>query len=239
VPLLRTGAAVGSLITTVLASAGFGLALGDRAAAVNLAGAFGPDIALAVAGVRLDVTGRDNLWTRRPAVFMFNHQSALDLPIVGSLVRRDLTAVAKIEARRDPRFAAIGALLDVAYVDRSNTARARAALDPAVDRLHEGISLVIAPEGTRSPTPRLGRFKKGGFHVALAANVPIVPIVIRNAGELMWRNSLIAHSGTVEVAVLPPIETDDFEVADIDKLVDKVRSAFEETLSAWPGTSTM
>ncbi len=142
--------------------------------------------------------------------------------------------MAKKEAAHDPRFAAIGSLLDVAYVDRTDTTQARAALQPAVDKLKHGTSIAIAPEGTRSPTPRLGRFKKGGFHLAIQAGVPIVPIVIHNAGDLMWRNSFVAHPGEVYVDVLEPISTDGWTVENLDKHVAEVRERFDDVLRAGP-----
>ena len=86
-------------------------------------------------------------------------------------------------------------LLNMAFVDRGNTEQARAALAPVVERISEGYSLAISPEGTRSPTPRVGHFKKGAFHMALQAGVPIVPIVIRNAGQLLWRGSTVHAPG--------------------------------------------
>jgi putative phosphoserine phosphatase/1-acylglycerol-3-phosphate O-acyltransferase len=194
----------------------------------------GSDIALALAGVQLRVSGEEHLWTLRPAVFVFNHQSSMDVPIVANLVRRDLTAVAKKEASRDPRFAILGHVARVAYVDRGNSQQARAALAPAVDRLREGISLAIAPEGTRSVTPRLGRFRKGAFHVAMQAGVPIVPIVIRNAGDVMWRGSLLVRPGTVDVTVLPPIPTRDWRVEDLPGHVADLERRYRETLDDWP-----
>jgi putative phosphoserine phosphatase/1-acylglycerol-3-phosphate O-acyltransferase len=218
--LVRTSAALGALLTAVGLSTGVGLLSRSRTAAANLAGSIGPDLALALAGVKVRVRGEHHLWSRRPAVFMFNHQSGLDLGVLGSLLRRDVTAIVKKEARNDPRFAAIG--------------RGRAALEPAIAQLRAGVSIAIAPEGTRSPTPRLGRFKKGGFHLAIEAGVPIVPIVIRNAGELMWRNSPLVHPGTVDVVVLEPVETDDWPPDEVDKLVDLVRTQFDTTLRAWP-----
>ncbi len=99
-----------------------------------------------------------------------------------------------------------------------------------MDKLQSGISIAIAPEGTRSPSPRLGKFKKGGFHLAMQAGVPIVPIVIHNAGERMWRNSLVAHPGTVDVDVLAPVSTDGWDLADLDRHVDEVRTLFEDCL---------
>ena len=163
---------------------------------------------------------------------MFNHQSSLDMLVLGTVIKRDVTGVAKKEAASDPRFMPVGALLDVAYIDRTDTTKAKAALQPAVDKLKNGVSIVIAPEGTRSPTPRLGPFKKGGFHLAIQAGVPIVPVVIHNAGERMWRNSLVAHPGPVYVSVLDPISTEGWETKDLDAHVEKVRAQFEAALLA-------
>lgn len=230
----RTGMAMSALMATTALGATAGVLARNRRVAANLVGTFGPDLALQICGIDAHVTGEDNAWSARPAVFMFNHQSSLDLLLVGKVVRRDATGVAKKEASHDPRFAAIGTLLDVAYVDRADTKQARAALQPAVDKLKHGTSIAIAPEGTRSPTPRLGRFKKGGFHLAMQAGVPIVPIVIHNAGELMWRNSFVAHPGEVYVDVLEPISTKGWKVKDIDKHIAEVRERFETVLQAGP-----
>jgi putative phosphoserine phosphatase/1-acylglycerol-3-phosphate O-acyltransferase len=155
--------------------------------------------------------------------------------IVGRLLRRDFSGVAKKEAARDPLFAPMGYLTDVAYVDRGNTAQAKEALAPAVDRLRKGISIAMAPEGTRSVTPTVGPFKKGAFHMALQAGVPVVPIVIRNAGELMGRSAKIMRSGVIDVAVLEPIPTDDWTVEDLDAHVAEVRQRYVDTLENWPG----
>ena len=104
----------------------------------------------------------------------------------------------------------------------------------AVEKLKGGTSIAIAPEGTRSPTTRLGRFKKGGFHLAMQAQVPIVPIVIHNAGDLMWRNSFVAHPGVVYVDVLEPIDTKDWKLEDLDEHIAEVRARFQEVLDAGP-----
>ena len=141
-------------------------------------------------------------------MFLFNHQSQLDVLILAKLLHGGFTGVAKKELANSPGFGLMFRLADVAFVDRARPRSGGKALEPAVQKLRDGISLVIAPEGTRSPTPALGPFKKGAFHVAMQAGVPIVPIVIRNSGELMWRGARTIHSGTVQVAVLPPIPTD-------------------------------
>lgn len=178
--------------------------------------------------------GEEHLWSHRPAVFVFNHQSSLDVLIIGNLARRDVTGVAKAEAAGDPRFAVFGALAGVAYVDRADTTQAVTALDEVTKRLRQGISIAVTPEGTRSATATLGRFKKGAFHMAMQAGVPIVPVVIRNAGELMWRGSLVVRPGTVDVAVLPPVETAGWRREDVDQHVEDIRRQFLDTLADWP-----
>lgn len=227
---VRSTAALGA----VIASAGIGIGLGiltrSRRTGANITSTVAPDIALTLAGIKLDVTGTENAWSARPAVFMFNHQSTADSLIVTSILRRDITAVAKRELERDPRFALLGMIFDVAYIDRGDPAKAREALLPAIEKLHSGISVAIAPEGTRMPTSRLGRFKKGGFHLAMQAKVPIVPIVIHNAGDVMWKKDFTAHSGTVKVTVGEPIPTTDWEPDKLDFYIDDVRSYFDRTL---------
>ncbi len=107
--------------------------------------------------------------------------------------------------------------------------------EPAVDRLRGGTSIAIAPEGRVAPTPKLGRFKKGAFHLAMQAGVPIVPIVIRNAGDLMWRGSFVIRPGTVDVAVLQPLPTKGWKVSELDSRIAALRERFERTLEDWPG----
>ena len=220
-----TGLAVGAVNALVGA--------GTRRDAVDLALTLGGEFGTALGGVKLDVRGAEHLVDTRPAVFLFNHQSQLDVIIIAKLLRTGFSAVAKKEAAKIPGFGLAFRLADVAFVDRTDTTSARAALEPAVARLRDGISLVVAPEGTRSATPALGRFKKGAFHVAMQAGVPIVPIVIRNAGELMWRGASTVREGTVQVTVLPPIPTDEWAVEDIDKHVEMVRDLYVDTLGRW------
>jgi HAD superfamily hydrolase (TIGR01490 family) len=214
-----------------------GAATGSRRDAVDLGTTLAGEVGSALAGVRLDVHGAEHL-AARPAVFLFNHQSQLDVLILAKLLRGGFTSVAKKELANNPGFGLMFRLADVAFVDRHDNAQAREALKPVVQKLHEGISLVIAPEGTRSATPALGPFKKGAFHVAMQAGVPIVPIVIRNSGELMWRGAATIRAGTVQIAVLPPIATEGWDVAGLDEHIREVRGQYLATLANWPAHGT-
>ncbi|MGY1795130.1 wax ester/triacylglycerol synthase family O-acyltransferase [Geodermatophilus sp. SYSU D00525] len=230
----RTLAGVGGMFGGFATGLAVGALGGSRREAVDLGLTLAGELGSALAGVRLDVQGAEHLATR-PAVFLFNHQSQLDVLILAKLLRGGFTGVAKKELARTPGFGLAFRLADVAFVDRSDPAQARRALEPAVQRLEEGISLVVAPEGTRSATPTLGAFKKGAFHVAMQAGVPVVPVVIRNAGELMWRGATTISPGTVQVRVLPPVDTAGWSVEDLDRHVTEVRDSFVATLANWSG----
>ena len=231
--VVRSAASFAGLGVGVAAGLGMGLLNRDRGTALSVAAAVGSELSLAAGGVELDVDGAENLWAARPAVFVFNHQSQLDVAILAALLRRDFTGVAKKELSRDPTFAPMGWLADVAYIDRTDAVAARAALAPAVEALRDGKSLVIAPEGTRSPTPKLLPFKKGAFHLAMQAQVPMVPIVIRNAGAIMPAHSLLITPGVVQVAVLPPIDTSRWTLKGLDRQVTRVRTMYLDRMAAW------
>jgi putative phosphoserine phosphatase/1-acylglycerol-3-phosphate O-acyltransferase len=171
-------------------------------------------------------------------VFFINHQSTMvDFLVTSRVVRTGFTVVAKAEVKQMPVVGQLFDLAGVAFLDRADRTKAIEALKPAVEKLRSGTSEVMAPEGTRSLTPRLGRFKKGGFHLAIQAGVPIVPIVIRNAGEIMWRNAKTTRSGKVQVVVLPPISTEGWTPADLDEQVRSVRDLYVRTLDDWPTSS--
>ena len=116
------------------------------------------------------------------------------------------------------------------FIDRFDHDRAVAALKPVVESIRQGLSLVLAPEGTRSPTPRLGRFKKGAFHMAMAAGVPIVPIVLRNTLDALPKHGIIVRPATIEVVVHPPIPTVDWKVEGIDRHIEEIRQLYLNTL---------
>jgi putative phosphoserine phosphatase / 1-acylglycerol-3-phosphate O-acyltransferase len=233
-PLLRTAAVYGTFFLSSAVGLVHGLLNTDRRAGVDLATALLGPLGGAVGAIDVEVTGEEHLWSHRPAVFLINHQSALvDLVVTARLLRTGFTAVAKREVRETPVIGWLLAQADVAFVERDGTG-GRAALDGAVERLRSGTSVIMAPEGTRSRTPSVGPFKKGAFHLAVAAGVPVVPVVIRNAGELMWRDASVAHAGTVQVHVHPPIPTAGWGPDEVDAAVDDVRRLFVDTLEDWP-----
>ncbi|HET9074296.1 MAG TPA: HAD-IB family hydrolase [Solirubrobacteraceae bacterium] len=234
--LARTATFYGAFGAAAAAGLGAGLLNRSRETLVEVAGGVGADLSLAMAGIRVEVvSGAEHLWGARPCLFVFNHRSKLDAIVLMKLLRSNFTGVAKAEARNVPGFGQFFQIAGVAFIDRTNISDARRAMEPAVAKLRdEGVSLVIAPEGTRSPTPRLGPFKKGPFHIAMQAGVPMVPIVLRNVDEVMWRGAQTLTPGTIEVAVLAPVDTSAWRRETIDDHVAEVRGMFLKTLAHWP-----
>jgi putative phosphoserine phosphatase/1-acylglycerol-3-phosphate O-acyltransferase len=193
---------------------------------------------LALNGVKLNVTGAQNLTAQRPAVFLFNHRNNFDVFMVAALVKDNWTGVAKAELQANPIFGTIGKLLDAAFIDRADTAAAVAALGPVEEAARKGLSILVAPEGTRLDTRAVGPFKKGAFRIAMATGLPIVPVVIRNSDSVAGRNATTLNPGTVDIAVLPPVSVADWTTDDLSMRIEQVRTSYLELLADWPGAGT-
>jgi putative phosphoserine phosphatase/1-acylglycerol-3-phosphate O-acyltransferase len=233
--VVRHVAAVGGFLAATATGIGLGILNRSRADAVNTMISVGSDLSLGLAGIHLDVIGEEHVWSHRPAVFLFNHQSAVDALLVMALLRRDVTAVAKRELAANPIVRLAGALADAVFIDRSDSEGAVAALTPLVEGvLARGKSLAVAPEGTRSGTGRLGPFKKGAFRLAMAGGVPVVPIVFRNAADVWPLGTQVMRPGTVDAVVHPPIPTTGWTDTDLDARIAQVRALYLDTLAHWP-----
>ena len=188
------------------------------------------ELACAAIGIDVRVRGREHVWSQRPAVFIYNHQCSADSIIVPKVLERDFVGVAKKEAAEAPLYGSFMKAVGTVLIDRSDSAQAKADLEPAMKALREGQSIVIAPEGTRSNSTQLGAFKKGAFHIAMQAGVPIVPFVVHNAIDIAPPGAKVYRAATVEVEVLPPISTDGWTAANLESNIGKVRSLFLERL---------
>lgn len=231
VDYIRTIYATGSLIGSAIASLPIWALTGSQREAMNFStGLFG-DIATALTGCELEVTGEENLWTSRPCIFVFNHQSKADVMILAKLIRRDMGGVAKKEIRDTPVIGKLMELAGTVFIDRANAGSAIKAMAPLIDAIKiDGKSIVIAPEGTRTLSPKLGPFKKGAFHMAIQAGVPMVPIVIHNAGDVAPKNEFLMRPAKVRVDVLPAVDTSKWRIRTMNEHVAEVRGMFLEAL---------
>jgi putative phosphoserine phosphatase/1-acylglycerol-3-phosphate O-acyltransferase len=231
---LRTLAGIASLAPVAAGAIGVGLLAGSKRRGVNFFTSNWGQLLLAATGVNLNVIGEDNLTAQRPAVFIFNHRNQADAVIAGALVRDNFTSVGKKELEKNPIMGTLGKVMDAAFIDRENAQAAVEELKKVEELARKGLSILIAPEGTRLDTTEVGPFKKGPFRIAMAAGIPIVPIVIRNAEVIAARDSSTFNPGTVDVVVYPPIPIDDWTYDNLPDRIAEIRQLYLDTLKNWP-----
>jgi putative phosphoserine phosphatase/1-acylglycerol-3-phosphate O-acyltransferase len=231
---LRTAAGIASMVPIAAGAIGLGLLTRNRRTGVNFfTSMFGRTLLTAV-GVNLNVLGEENLTAERPAVFIFNHRNQADPLIAGRLVSDNFTSVGKKELENDPIVGTMGKIMDAAFIDRDDPKKAVEGLKKVEELARKGLSILIAPEGTRLDTTEVGPFKKGPFRIAMSAGIPIVPIVIRNAEVIAARDSSTFNAGTVDVVVYPPIPVDDWTHDNLSDRIAEVRQLYLDTLEDWP-----
>ena len=209
--------------------------LGAGREAMNFSLGAWTSVATAIGRLKLIVEGEQHLWSHRPAVFIFNHQSAIDVLIAAKLLREDIVGVAKKEIKYQLPMGPAFTYLGTVYIDREHVGDPQSAMQPAVDALRSGRSVVIAPEGTRSGDGALKRFKHGAFHLAQQAGVPIVPIVIHNAQDALPYKGLFVRPAEVQVTVLEPVASDDWQAEDVPGKATEMRARYLEVLGQTDG----
>ncbi|MFE9575131.1 HAD-IB family hydrolase [Nocardia sp. NPDC006044] len=183
------------------------------------------------AGMRVRIAGAEHALSPRPAVFVFNHQSQLDVLIVPYVLRGGITGVVTEKVRRYPILGPLLRYVGAVFVDTNSPAQARRSIEPLVDALTSGTSVAIAPEGQVSPTPELLPFKKGAFHLAVQAGVPIIPLVIHNSGRALWRSAVTVRPGRIDVTVLPPIDIGTWNPGELEANITALRDLYVETMT--------
>jgi putative phosphoserine phosphatase / 1-acylglycerol-3-phosphate O-acyltransferase len=227
--LLRTGVATGIFVPAILKGLTSGITNMSWTEGVeSMVTAIG-DFGTKAAGIKLAVKGEEHL-SKRPAVFIFNHQSNADALIAVKLLKNGIRGIAKKELQKMPIIGQIMQLTGTIFLDRTDKEKSIEAMKPAVESLKNGISIVIFPEGTRSYDYTLGKFKKGAFHIAMQAGVPLVPIILKNAHDAMPRGKNVFNPTLVEVIVLPPISTKSWTKENMDKKIEEVRGKFLKEL---------
>lgn len=193
-------------------------------------GRLGVRAALALAGVRVEVTGDEVLRDCANTVVMANHLSNLDAPVLFTVLSPDFKVVAKTELFRLPFLGSSFRIARFVEVDREDKEQSRGAMSQSVAGLRAGDCFLVFPEGTRSPTGALGELKKGGFVVAQEAGSRIVPVGISGTRELMPKGRFRICRGLVRVHVGPPVDASRYAAADRDRLVSEVRARIAAAL---------
>lgn len=180
---------------------------------------------LALCHVQVDVEGLDNFDPSRPYVVMSNHQSVFDIAAILKTLPMSFRFVAKRELTHIPLFGWALALGGHVIIDRARRERAVHSLERAAQRIRGGVTVIIFPEGTRSPTGQLREFKSGGFHLALQAGVPVLPVSVSGSRHITPKRSLRIESGRILIRYGKPIPTEGLGVEDRGKLKEAVRAA--------------
>lgn len=229
-------AAVGLGIVTVPVLLAMLLMWPSRPARIRLGcryGHFIGTVGARVLGFRFDILGRERAQALMPAIYIINHTSALDLMLGLAMVPVGACAIAKKEMARVPFLGQAYLLSGHLLIDRSDKTKTIAAMDAvARDMSAHGLGAWIWPEGTRSPDGRLRPFKKGFVHLALATRLPIVPIAILDAPARWPARTLDFRPGTLQVAVLEPIETTDWSIDTVAEHAEQVRQVIAARLPA-------
>jgi 1-acyl-sn-glycerol-3-phosphate acyltransferase len=182
-------------------------------------------VLLWLCGVKLTKEGWDHLEGRAPRVLIVNHPSTLDIVLGGIVLPPAGHPVGKREILYYPFLNFAWWALRFGTIDRSSPEAARRTLDKLVKNLHRHeLSVVMAPEGTRSPDGTMGPFKKGAFHLAMQAGVPVYPVVIAGAERVWPRKRLVPiPGGEVRLRCLGPVDVSQWSVDNLDEHVAELR----------------
>jgi 1-acyl-sn-glycerol-3-phosphate acyltransferase len=179
--------------------------------------------------VDLVAHGGERLRADDSYVYMSNHQSHLDIPILyATLPSQTIRMLGKVELFKIPLWGRGLKAAEFISVDRSNHTRAVQSIERAKELLRDGVSIYLAPEGTRSRTGKIGPLKKGGFHLAIDTQTPIVPVAIRGTIDILPRGSRVMQTGKrVEVTIGDPIPV---ENQDLSTLMSKVSEFLKQNV---------
>ena len=177
-----------------------------------------------IAGEMVTVEGVENI-PSGVCLFAANHTSNADAPAIVGAIPRRIAILGRKSLFDIPIVGAAFYLAKFVPVDRGDRDAALASVKQAVERVREGFSFLVYPEGTRSPDGRLRRFKKGSFAIAIEAGIPVVPVACAGAHRIMKKNSLIIRPGKVTVRFGKPIDASDYTVERRDELAQRVHDA--------------
>ncbi len=185
-------------------------------------------INLFLSGVRVSVKGLDNLDPNQSYIVMSNHQSYYDVFAIMASLPLQMRWVMKSELRKIPFFGFACERIGTISIDRGESAKARQTLNAAIEKIKAGASIVIFPEGTRSTDNNLLPFKKGGFVLAIASAVPILPVSVRGGKDIMPKGAgLKMRPGFMEVVVHKPVSTREYSLETKEQLMERVRDIIQ------------
>jgi 1-acyl-sn-glycerol-3-phosphate acyltransferase len=187
---------------------------------------------LRLSGMKVRVKGRERLDPKQAYVFVINHRSYLDTATAFCYLGRRIGLLAKKELLKVPILGYGMGYVNIMAIDRSNRERAIVTVQAATERIRSGVSFAVFAEGTRARPGKFLPFKKGAFYMAKDANVPVVPVAMKNTDVLMGKGTGQARPGTIEVVILEPVQTTGLSTdEDVERLIKKVHTRIARELS--------
>ena len=203
----------------------------------HFAGLWGK-IALWANWVKVRVEGLEQIPGQGPYVFMANHQGSYDIFALLGHLPFQFKWLAKKEMFSIPILGLAMKATGYIFIDREGTRETVKAMNNAAEKIREGMSVVIFPEGSRSPDGSIQPFKKGGFTLAIKSKVPIVPIAIKGSGEIIRKGTLRVYPGSITIRVDRPVETKGCTMKDREALMDQLHDVILKNFRLISQTTT-
>ena len=184
---------------------------------------------LVASGIKVTVKGRSNIDSAGSYIYMSNHLSNFDIPVLLAYLPVQFRWLAKAELFKIPLFGYAMQRAGYISIDRSNFKSAVQSLKRAAKNIRDGVSVLIFPEGTRSQDCNIQQFKKGGFVLAVDSGVPIIPVIIHGTWPIMPKKRILFKPGNVILEIAKPIKSSDYTRKTKEDLMEKVRNVLIES----------
>lgn len=182
------------------------------------------------AKIKVTVIGEENIPKDKGVLFVGNHQSNLDIPILMGFINKPKGFIAKVELSKIPILSKWMKYLGCVFIDRSDVRQSLLAINQGAENLKNGASMVIFPEGTRSKDGTLGDFKPGSLKLAIKAGAPVIPVAINGSINILPKKGFIIRPTEVKIIISPPVELDKTLQKDSNALAETVRNIIKENL---------
>lgn len=183
---------------------------------------------LVVSRIKVTVEGLSRIDPQRPYIYMPNHQSNFDIPVLLGHLTVQFRWLAKMELFKIPIFGHAMCKAGYISIDRNNRESAIQSLEVAAEKIRNGVSVLIFPEGTRSRDGKIQPFKKGGFVMAIDSGVPIIPVIISGARSIMTKGKFRVNPGRIRMSIQQPIDTTTYSRDTKEALMQHVRRVIRD-----------
>lgn len=187
---------------------------------------------LLIVGARVTIIGKEKLDESQPAIYIANHASHFDIPVLYTSIGFFLHFIAKIELKKIPLFGWGTSMVDTIWIDRKNRVKAQRSMKEAGELIKKGLNVISFPEGTRSKTGEIGLFRRGSFSLAKNAGIDIVPLYLKGTRKLNPPGTISFRSSTVTVVVGDRLNIEDYADHSPEQFANEVQAIVKKMEAA-------